>query len=132
MATQQTVEKQGAEGKEKYIEVTVLFHTHTIKVKVKKGATKKEIWEAIKKKVAEEGIEIGDVSRYTITIRGVLVVINEAAGTIEEVDEDTGVKTKEVQDEKVYEDITVALTENVVGGDKISPDKIKDPYLVKE
>lgn len=102
------------EGKE-YIEVTVLFHSRVVKVRVKKGSTKKEIWEAIKREAAKEGIIIGNLRELTITIDGTVVIIDEATGTIKEVDELTGEERK-VQDEVVYNNIVVGITANVEGG----------------
>lgn len=102
------------EGKE-YVEVIVLFHARTVKVRVKKGSTKKEIWEAIKKAAAKEGIIIGNLSELTITIESKVVVIDDTTGTIKEVDEETG-DEQEVQDEVVYNDIVVGITGNVEGG----------------
>lgn len=102
------------EGKE-YIEVTVLFHSRPVKVRVKKGSTKKEIWETIKREAAKEGIIIGDLRELTITMEGKIVIIDDATGTIKEVDEITG-EEQEVQDEVVYNDIVVGITGNVEGG----------------
>lgn len=113
---EKTAERSGHQGQEEeQIEVTVVFHAHAVTVKVKRGSTYKEVWEAVKKKAEEEGIEIGDPSKWTITIDEKIVVIDDVAGTVKEVDEETGAE-REIQDETVEEDIVIVLTENVEGG----------------
>lgn len=114
---ERTTERQTAhQGQsEEYSEVTVIFHARTVVFRIKRGSTKKELWEAIKKKAAEEGVDIHDVKSLTITIDLKLVVIDEIAGTIKEVNEETG-EEREVQDETIEEDVTVAITDNVEGG----------------
>ena len=111
--TAEHVESQGGSGE--YVEVSVNFHAHVITFRLRKGATKKELWEAIKKKAQEEGIEIRDPSELTISINLKIVVINELEGTIEEIDEETGAR-HEVQDEEIFENVVVSITENVEGG----------------
>lgn len=113
---QKVVEHESSKsGGGEYVEVRVSFHADYITLWIKKGATKKELWEAIKKKAEEEGIEIGDLSNLTITIDLKVVVIDELVGTIEEIDEETGEK-REVQDEEISENTVVSITESVEGG----------------
>ena len=113
---QKTAQRQDSQSESgEYVEVTVNFHSHMVTFRIKKGATKKELWEAVKKKAAEEGIEIGDTTNLTISIDLKIVVINELTGTIEEIDEETGARY-EVQDEEILGNVVISITENVEGG----------------
>src|SRR3989338_1966034 len=114
--TEKTVQGEARHrGSEEYVEVTVIFHAKSVTFRIRKGATKKELWEAIKKKAEEEGIDLGDISSWTITIDSQLVLVDEVAGTIKSVDELTGAE-EEIQDENVESNVVVALTQNVEGG----------------
>ena len=114
--TEKTVQGEARHrGSEEYVEVTVIFHAKSVTFRIRKGATKKELWEAIKKKAEEEGIDLGDISSWTITIDSQLVLVDEVAGTIKSVDELTGAE-EEIQDETVESNVVVALTQNVEGG----------------
>ena len=108
-------QKSGDGSGGEYVEVSVLFHGRALIFRMKKNFTTKELWEAIKKKAEEEGIVIGDLSTLTISINQRIVVINEEAGTIEEVDEITG-QRREIQDELINENVAVAITDQVEGG----------------
>ena len=113
---QKTAQRQDSQNESgEYWEVTVNFHYHMVSFRIKKGATKKELWEAVKKKAAEEGIEIDDTANLTISIDLKIVVINELTGTIEEIDEETGLR-HEIQNEEISGNVAISITESVEGG----------------
>ena len=115
MAERTTERQTHRGGNEEYVEVTVVFHARAITFRIRKGATKKELWEAIRKKAEEEGIELGDPDLLTITIDSQVVKVNEITGTIKRVDELTG-EEEEIQEETINENVVVIVTSNVEGG----------------
>ena len=109
-----------------YMEVKVVFHAKVVTVKVRRGATKLELIQAVIEEALKEGVQIGNIKQWTVTLNGKKLLIDLETGVILEVDEDTDI-TREVQNEETEENSVLVMTQNIKGGPKqpMSPEEIE-------
>ena len=105
MTEQVRAESQTSGESGEYIEVDVTIHgTYIGKVKVKKGAKKSEILEAIKKRAKELGMDLGNLAEWDILINDEHLVL-EKDGTI-----------KAEDDVAITQNAIVVLSKRIMGG----------------